>query len=180
MKTAGSMLLSGTIVALMACTPGPNPGQVAPQDRAGNCVPLFREYDSLKTFDRGAGFGVGGPASFSTRLNIIETEIVAKLCITQDSQVKSVAGRSDLAYAESGNPVSPVRLHIGTVNNWDTANRVKAEFESLGYQVSIQPSGRVGKRIYLGPFRTEGGLQRGAAAAREAGFFYIYPTNRRI
>jgi hypothetical protein len=54
--------------------------------------------------------------------------------------------------------------------------RVRAFFEARGVRARSVGDPMLGRRIYIGPFATQGGLESAAALARSIGFIAPYPA----
>ena len=78
------------------------------------------------------------------------------------------------AIADSGAAIRPIPVHLGIVTGiWDEA-RVTHFFRSLGYRSRGVGAEGLGRRIYIGPFATEGALEQALGVARQAGFIAPY------
>lgn len=75
---------------------------------------------------------------------------------------------------ESGASIRPVALQVGIVPGYADEFAARRFFGELGYRVRSQGAPGLGRRIYLGPFATEGGIAAAADLARRAGFVAPY------
>jgi hypothetical protein len=77
---------------------------------------------------------------------------------------------------ESGPAIRPIALHAGAVLSMEDDARVRSFFEARGVRARSVGDPMLGRRIYLGPFATRGGLDSAAALARSIGFIAPYPA----
>jgi hypothetical protein len=156
---------------------------VPPQtaDRAA-CVDLFRQYDlisrlrPLEVYDRRRDRYRIDPVL--SRLGV--------LLIENDCQTRSrdLTGLDAVAAARAGAPVAEVGaplgrdvvVHVGALTDEADAARAAAFFRSLGLRATSIGDRQLGRRVYVGPVRTEGGLAEVIAIATEAGFVAPYPS----
>ena len=75
-----------------------------------------------------------------------------------------------------GAAIPPTTVHAGVVTNMGDDAAARAFFEAHGIRARSIGSGPLGRRIYIGPFATEGALADGMALARAAGFASPYPA----
>lgn len=158
------------------CAPGP---QVA--DRAA-CVGLFQQYDRIAQF---RPVEVYDRRRDRYRLDP-ELSRLAVLLVQNDCQTRSrdlagleaaAAARAGSRIAESGAPLGrPVAVHVGALTDEGDAARAAAFFEGLGVRATSIGNRQLGRRLFVGPVTTEGGLGEVLAAAFEAGFVASYPS----
>jgi hypothetical protein len=168
----GAALISAV---LAGCAVPPGGGDGAGSGRS--CERLFRDFDiadrSVRTFGRGERVTI--PPALAAR----GQDLRRAGCITSTSQLFGLeALGADLrgtVQGESGAPIRPIALHVGVVTSMGDEIRVRAFFEALGFRVRSIGNIAIGRRIYLGPFATEGGLAEATAIARRAGFVAPYP-----
>jgi hypothetical protein len=82
---------------------------------------------------------------------------------------------ADSLQGEHGAPIRPTTLQVGIVEGIGLELDARRFFGELGYRVRSQGAPWLGRRIYLGPFTTEGGLAEAAAVAERSGFVAPYP-----
>ena len=75
-----------------------------------------------------------------------------------------------------GAAIPPTTVHAGVVTNMGDDAAARAFFEAHGIRARSIGSGPLGRRIYIGPFATEGALADGMALAGAAGFASPYPA----
>lgn len=163
------------LALLAACAP------VAEQTRdPSRCVQLFSEFDSLESFTRpdlGNGFG---RSAFDLRRLQVTNALRQNRCLTLGRDLADLDALADARAgfrpAESGAVIRPVAVHVGVVTSMESDARVRAFFEGLGYRATSVGSAELGRRVYVGPVASEGGLAELVAIAREAGFIAPYPS----
>jgi hypothetical protein len=170
----GAALMLAAFAGLAACVPAERVA-VPAGDRAATCVALFQEFDRLETFH-----GSGQPRRDGRIAPPVLLSQGQRLrnagCITRDADL---AGRDALpvvAWAEAGAPIAPIALHAGVVQSNAMDATMRAFFEARGIGARSVGSAVLGRRVYLGPFSTQGGLEAAAALARQAGFIAPYPA----
>lgn len=148
-------------------------GGAAPVPISGNCVALFQQFDVIE-----ASMSTAGPRrddmAIRPELQGTTARIRQANCITFSDDLRldaSVPG----GVAESGPAFPrPVRVHAGAVTSMADDAAARAFFEAHGVRATSIGSPALGRRIYLGPFATRGGVDGALALARAAGFAYPY------
>ncbi len=171
--------LIGLALLVLAGCAGGFPEQS--RDRAA-CVPYFVEYDRItrnataQLIDR--RFGPSVVASRRSQLTVL---LIQNDCLTRARDIQNLDA---VAQSRAGRPVTqsgpalprPVAVHVGALTSDADAARAIAFFQSLGVRATGQGAGRLGRRVYAGMIRTEGGLADLIALAREAGFVAPYAS----
>ncbi len=98
-------------------------------------------------------------------------------CITFSDQIAGMATVTPLPPSPPGPAIAPMGVHAGVVTNMGDDAAARAFFESHGIRARSIGSAPLGRRIYLGPFATQGGLDDAIALALKAGFGSPYPAN---
>jgi hypothetical protein len=169
-------LLGLVALAAAACAGGPETA-----DRS-LCVGLFREYDRfaqftpIETFDRRRGRERLDPTL--SRLTVL---LVQNDCQTRSRDLTGLdavaAARSGQRIAESGAPLGRLTaVHAGALTDEADAARAVAFFEGLGLRATSIGNRQLGRRVFVGPVATQGGLDATLVAAFEAGFVASYPS----
>jgi hypothetical protein len=100
-------------------------------------------------------------------------------CITRDLDMIRLNRLTDemagATVVESGAAIRPIALQVGIVGGITSEVQARTFFSGLGLRVRSQGAPGLGRRIYLGPFQTAGGLASAAALAERAGFIAPYP-----
>jgi hypothetical protein len=69
-----------------------------------------------------------------------------------------------------------VPVHLGIVTGIGDEAFVTRHFRGLGYRSRGIGAEGLGRRIYIGPFTSQGALDQALTVAREAGFVAPYPA----
>lgn len=164
----GLFLLLPTGAAVAATVAAPLP----PADN--RCIGLFHAYDTAAAHmstPTGRGDRMGIPPALQRQVQNIQTND----CLTLTDALKlTVVGP---AVTNRGAAITPVGLHAGVVTNSADEAAAIAFFEAHGVRARSIGAAGLGRRIYLGPFTTEGALSEAATLARAAGFAAVYPAD---
>ncbi len=173
-RRAGAALL---LVALAGCAVGGSTPPPSPETSAAICPDLFRQFDAIE--DR-----LSTPTGRRDRLDV-QPELVVPAqrlraggCITWTDGLTGLDAPAPVAVVESGPAIGPTAVHAGVVTNMNDDARVRAWFEAAGVPVRTVGSAALGRRVYLGPFATQGGVDSAAELARAAGFPGPYTVGR--
>lgn len=156
---------------------------VPPQtsDRAA-CVGLFQEYDRYaQVRPREIRDPLTGREMFDPVLTRLKVLLVQNDCQTRSRDLvgldAAVAARAGQRVVESGAPLGrPTAVHVGALTSDADATRAVAFFRGLGLQATSIGNQQLGRRVYVGPVRTEGAIGEIMAIAFEAGFVAPYPS----
>lgn len=182
--TLGASLIA---VLVAGCATPPFGGDAAGIGRS--CDVLFRDFDIADRSVSGGGRSgfillPGGTVAAASptipsALAARGQDLLRAGCLTSTDDLAGLEALGDelrgTVVGESGAAIRPISLHVGVVTSMSDEIRVRAFFESLGYRVRTIGNIAVGRRIYVGPFTTEGGLAEATAIARRAGFTAPYP-----
>ena len=146
----------------------------APQPAAGErCVALFRAYDATaETMSTPSGRSDRMP--IPPRLQRPVQELRAAGCLTPSDALDLAVAAPPVA--DGGAAIAPTALHAGVVTTMADDAAAQGFFEAHGAPARSIGAPGLGRRIYLGPFATEGALAGAAALARPAGFVAPYPV----
>lgn len=163
-----AMLSVAALVALAACDP------VGVARQAPDCVRLLQNYDRAE-----AAFGNSGSRDRLVLPPAIEqTAQRARQggCVTRIEQLALVHAFADAVElgGPSGPPIQRVWLQAGVVAGVSSELQARELFGSVGLPVRSRGAPGLGRRIFIGPFDTEGGLAEGMEVARRAGFVAPY------
>jgi hypothetical protein len=164
-------------VALLAASCGPPAGEVPPFDRSassGNCVALFQEFDILYRRMSTRSGRLGG-MSVSPEVQRQGNAISQAGCLSYTRDLTGLDSTGGTV-SDSGPIVVPISVHAGVVTNMNDEARAIAFFEERGVRVRTIGNAALGRRIYLGPFQTQGALDDAIALSRQAGFVAPYPA----
>lgn len=157
------VLLAGAL-ALTACAPGgPQGAQTA------DCIGLFRHYDQMQRWVRRPDNITVPPA-----LAFQQSRLRAANCITMTADLGGMETLPVVPVADSGAAIAPTTLHAGVVTSEADDARARAFFEARGVRARSVGEAGLGRRIYIGPFATEGAIRDARALAVSAGFAHPY------
>ncbi len=177
--------LSGAMRALLALAlAGLTAGCVVPRQTSDRsvCAGLFQEYDRYAQLrPQMIRDPISGRERFDPQLTRLQVLLVQNDCQTRsrdlvglDAAVAATAGRT---IAESGAPLGrATAVHVGALTSDADAARAVAFFRGLGLQATSIGNQQLGRRVFVGPVRTEGALGEVIAIAFEAGFVAPYPS----
>lgn len=142
------------------------------------CVRQFAQYDwAVKAFDN-VGWSDNSPIVAPAVSRSIQ-RLRAENCLTSWDQLAFAQQLGDelrgTLKGEHGAPIRPTTLQAGVVLGISSELQARQFFASLGYRVRSQGAPYMGRRIYIGPFTTAGGLAEAYAVAERAGFVAPYP-----
>lgn len=175
---SAAMLIALAFGTLAGCTAE----QVAQAGAEPSCLVLFRNYDQAvqiygnTTNNRRAETVWRVPPAVSrTGQRLREGG-----CLTSDQDLAATYLLSDdvrgTRIVESGAPIEPIYLQAGIVEGITSEVQARQFFGGLGVRVRSQGAPGLGRRIFVGPFATEGGLAAATDLALQAGFVAPYPA----
>ena len=97
-------------------------------------------------------------------------------CITMTRDLAGMETTEPAPATPPGAAIAPISLHAGVVTNMADDARARAFFESHGIPARSVGSAPLGRRVYLGPFATQGALDAARDLALRAGFVAPYPA----
>lgn len=166
--TAAEVILAA-VTAAPALAAAPAPDAV--------CVNRFRDYDRAVTTFSNTGWGKG-PMMASATSRAIQRLAQAD-CVTDWDDIAmmpTVAAELQGRLAgEHGAAIKPTTLMAGVVTGYAGELQARQFFAAMGYRVRSQGAPFLGRRIFIGPFATEGGLSEATSVAVRAGFVAPYP-----
>lgn len=159
--------------SLAACTTTSG-GPAAPV--SADCVVLFQSYDLVAatmstpsaTYDR-----MGIPPA----LQLPVSRLRSAGCLTTSDELAPMALIDPVPITGGGAAIAPISLHAGIVTNMADEAAVLAFFEASGIRARSIGAAGLGRRIYLGPFQTQGALDAARDLAVRAGFLAPYPAH---
>lgn len=157
-------------LAPAACAP------VAEPPASEVCAGLFRDYDVRSRIERtDADDARPGGMRSDSGLRRIAMELNRRDCLTRPDDLAGLEAAPAGGIAESGAPLGrPIVVHAGAVTGG--SERAVAFFEARGLRATSLGAPMLGRRVYVGPATTQGGLVELVLLAREAGFVAPYPT----
>ncbi len=168
-------MLSRYVVAMVAATcAAPSGGAAA---SAEVCTRLFRHFDrDVLMF---SSPGQTEDLLLSRNAQGSAQRLMEVGCVTREGDLAPLDAlarelRGTLT-GETGAPIPRIWLHVGIVPGIATEVQVRGFFADVGLRARGIGAPTLGRRIYVGPFVTEGGLAEAAEVARRAGFVAPYP-----
>jgi len=160
------------ILATMAACAGPTPPDPA------TCASLFARYDAavrlhpVSRFDDHGGEVPPGAVSRQT------VALRANGCLTSSADLDGLpalaARLQPFRIEDSGPTIQAMPVHLGIVTSISDEAFVTRYFRGFGYRSRGIGAEGLGRRIYIGPFTSQGALDQALAVAREAGFIAPY------
>jgi len=166
-------LFAGAVLA-GALVPLPAAAQSQAQASPTTCVAMFRQYDVLENLypnNRQRYANRVAPAPVVAQAQVIRNAG----CITLTRELAPMATLRPAPVVDGGRRITPTRLHVGVVTNMADDAATQAFFQASGVSARSIGSAPLGRRIYVGPFATEGALDAASALAVTAGFASPYP-----
>lgn len=172
MRLQALAVVAGVLVA-SACVAPPEAGGPS-RGTAEVCVPLFQNYDR---WEKWAGDGSMGEDSLAAPPALWKRgmRLMRAGCFTGPDELDRIATAPRDRVVESGPPIDPIAIHAGVVPGIGSEVRARNYFAERGVRVRSVGDISLGRRIYLGPYATRGGLEDAMQAARDAGFVAPYP-----
>lgn len=168
-------LFLAAALALAGCTAGPGPSPEASRASGNQCVVLFQRFDVLRAMYP------DNQRRYENRVAPPLVEQQAQLirqagCITLTRDLAGMKAIPPSTLVNSGPAIAPISLHVGVVTNMEDDARARAFFEAHGVPARSVGSAPLGRRIYVGPFATQGALDQARDLALRAGFIAPYPA----
>ncbi len=173
-----AMLLALALGPLAGCTAQ----QVAQAGAQPDCLVLFRNYDQAVQIFGNATFNRRDDSAWRAPPAVSRTgqRLRENGCLTSDQDLAVSYLLADelrgTRIVESGAPIRPIHLQAGIVEGIASEVQARQFFGGLGVRVRSQGAPGLGRRIYVGPFATEGGLAAATDLALRAGFVAPYPA----
>jgi hypothetical protein len=169
MRVLASLVLAAVASACTATSRAPDPAA---------CAEAFARYDTaVRVYGTpriDEDFGLTPPAPLSRYIGALRSNGCLTFSDDLDAMDGLAARLAPYTIDTSGPAIRATPVHLGIVTGIGDEARVTHFFRGLGYRSrGIGAEGR-GRRIYIGPFTTQGGLDQALAVAREAGFIAPY------
>jgi hypothetical protein len=164
-----TMLALAAALSIAGC--GLAPAEPPARGTAETCLPLWQEFDRLEewTGDTPVDEGFVMPPMLERQ----GMRLLRAGCITRGRDL--VLAPPPVPVVESGPRRSRIHVHAGAVPGLGPEWRLRRHFADQGIRMTSLGSPALGRRIFLGPFETEGGVAAAMEAARAAGFTAPYP-----
>jgi hypothetical protein len=170
-------ILMGLLLGLAACTATSGSRSRDP----ARCTYLFDQYDRATTvypdqrFSARSGAYVLNPA-IEQWVGLLR----ANRCLTYNDDLDGMEALGEslkpFAPSDSGLAISSTAMHAGIVTSMGAESRAVTFYRSLGYNVRTIGAEQLGRRVFVGPFRTQGALDEAISISQQAGFVSAYPS----
>jgi hypothetical protein len=161
------------VAAVSACVAG---ASRAPDPAV--CAKLFSAYDIAARLYPTPRFDEDGGVTPPAALSRPGQQLRNAGCLTYSSDIDgmpALAQRlSPYTITNSGPAIRATPVHLGIVTSIYDEGRTTVFFRGLGYRSRGIGAEALGRRIYIGPFTTQGALDQALATARQAGFIAPY------
>ena len=163
------------LLALAACqdVPGRDPAMA---DRAATCERRLQDYDRAQLFFSSTQWDRNQTLSMQVQRAAQAARQAG--CVTGTEITDQLAGLLPEAKAwprgERGAPIERTWVQAGVVGGITAEVQARQFFSGLGFNVRSRGAPGLGRRIFIGPFATEGGLEDAMRLARDAGFIAPY------
>ena len=166
------------LLALAGCA-ATAPGPSRARDPA-LCLELFERYDTATWLYPTSWIGTDdAPAVPSASVDRAGRLLRLNGCLTRSEDLdgmEALAARLSPHTIESSGPaIRPVPVHVGIVMSISDEARATRFFRGLGYRSRGVGAEGLGRRIYIGPFTSQGALEEAMSIARQAGFIAPFP-----
>jgi hypothetical protein len=151
------------------------PGAGIPGSGA-DCVLLFQQYDAIKA-SMSTQSGRNDRMAIPPPLQFPVQRLQNAGCPTLTDELAGLATAGGAPIADSGPAIAPLGLHAGVVTNMADEAAVLDFFAANGVRARSVGAAGLGRRVYLGPFQTQGALDAARDLAVRAGFASPYPAN---
>ncbi len=171
-------------VALAACLGLLLAGAAAaasPQRDPATCLALFGQYDTLawlypdNHWSGGSG-RVMQPAELNRPMQLLRSNGCLTSSADLDGMPAVFAKLAPHTVRDSGAAIPATALQVGIVTGIYDEGRATQFFRGLGYRSRGVGAFGLGRKLYIGPFTSQGALDEASSIAREAGFISPYPA----
>ena len=167
-----------TLVALLAlagCAAGQMPAGVPARGDSASCVNAFQWYDTVAA-TMSTPSGRSDRMSIPPALQVPVARIQSLGCLTMSDDLAPMVTATRPPIANSGPAIAPTSIHAGVVTNMADEAEAVAFFTAHGARTRTIGAAGLGRRIYVGPFATQGALDQARDLAVAAGFASPYPV----
>jgi hypothetical protein len=166
-----NLILATLAVFLAGCGAAVDPAATRGASGA-DCIVLFRQYDII---DRTLPTPRRERWSVAPELMRQAEWLRNGGCITMTADLTGMEEVPVAQISDGGAAIPPTTLHAGVVTTTDDDSRAIRYFQARGLRAYSIGKPGLGRRVYLGPFGTEGALEAAQSSAIEAGFAFPYP-----
>jgi hypothetical protein len=169
--------LAAPVLAILAgCqdVPGRDPVMADP---TATCERRLQEYDRAALFFSNGDWG--RRQSMSPQIQQAAQAARQAGCVTgadvTDWLASQLPGIRGTLRGEQGAPIERTWLQVGVVGGISAEVQSRNFFSGLGYSVRSRGAPALGRRIFIGPFATAGGLAEAIEVSRRVGFIAPFP-----
>ena len=169
------------LAALAGCTLPTAPGPSRAGDPAAVCLELFERYDTATWLYPDNSFSREDDPSPLVPAPVDRWGRLLRLngCLTGsedlDGMPELAARLSPHTITNSGPAIRPTPVHVGIVTGLTDEAWATRFFRGLGYRSRGVGAVGLGRRLYIGPFTSQGALDEAMSIARQAGFIAPFP-----
>lgn len=177
MRAALALSLLGV---LAGCADLPRP---PPSGDPATCRALFERYDQAASLFQPYQYkaDLDGRSPQNGTISRAGNQIMASGCLTTSRDITGIEALGmtlgPRKPVNSGPAIKPTAVHVGILTGFTEAGRAVGFFEGQGYQTRTIGAEKLGRRLYIGPVTTQGGLDQAVALAARAGFPSAYPSD---
>jgi hypothetical protein len=175
--TLHPLLALAAVAALAGCAAAP--GALPSRGDSATCVGLFQWFDTIAA-TMSTPSGQNDRRVIPMQLELPAQRLRSAGCITMSADLAGMSTAGGIAASPGGPAIAPVLLHVGVVTNMEDDAAARAFFAANGVPARSIGSSALGRRIYLGPFGTEGDLDVARDLAVRGGFAFPYTTGRML
>ena len=143
-----------------------------PPDPAA-CLQAFRNYDSAVWLYPDNTWNEDGPL-LRADVSRAAQALIRGDCLTRTADIADLPALAQrlapFAIVDSGPAISPATVELGIVTGFMDEYAVTAFFRGLGYRSRGVGAQTLGRRMFIGPFTSQGALDQALEVARQAGF----------
>jgi hypothetical protein len=167
--------MRGLVLAALAGLAG-CAAELPPQPE--RCEALFQRYDAAARLYPADWDPDDGTILQPGQLARASQALIGNDCLTRSADLDGLPAlyaRLQPYRIEDGGPaIRAVPVHLGIVTGISDEALVTRYFRGLGYRSRGIGAEGLGRRIYIGPFTSQGAVDQALAVAREAGFIAPY------
>jgi len=175
-RVLGGALVAGLAAGLAACMSPPP----APPDPA-ECLALFEDLDRAERlfpryrFNRASDTFVQNPRVARAARAVLLSGCTTS--ITDLAEADAVqAELQPFSRVKGGGPAASTALQVGIVDGLTAEVRAATFFGNLGYRYRSTGTDGLGRRVFIGPIRSQAAMDQAIDVARRAGFIAPYPA----
>lgn len=138
------------------------------------CETAFRNYDNAVWLYPPNWMNGDGGSILRPDVARAAQALIRHGCLTSSADLAdlpAVAARlAPFAITDSGPAIKPATVELGIVTGWRDEREVTAFVRGLGYRSRGVGAETLGRRLFIGPFTSQGALDQALEVARQAGF----------